>query len=291
MDIMKKDFIYLDWNAIKYLKDNGSRTEFAIILDVLKLQYLIPYSFAHLCDLQKNMSDSTMRLINSDLAFLKELTSSYMLGKYKDDFDIDQKSIDQKFEEVKSYNLNIFPNPMIPSDIIDEMKTLGLKNYFQKEENIKWYVPTFLKALNRFECDPVLYNLFREIFTIEAPIKELQFFNKLSENPITSQGLIEVVNCFIKFNNTENLCTSEKLRLAYLLLDFNSKYREKINKKTNFTNMYTDCEHMLNASHAKYYLSQDSSTRIRTRFVYDTYNIGTKVYSIDEFISVTSNLS
>ena len=55
--------------------------------------------------------------------------------------------------------------------------------------------------------------------------------------------------------------------------------------------MYTDCEHMLNASHAKYYLSQDSSTRIRIRFVYDTYNIGKKVYSIDEFISVTSNLS
>lgn len=121
---MKKDFVYLDWNAIKYLKDNGPKTEFAIILDVLKSKYHIPYSFAHLCDLQKNMSDSTMRLINSDLVFLQELTSSYMLGRYKDDFDIDQK-----FEEVKSYNLNIFPNPMIPPDVINEMKAQGLKHY------------------------------------------------------------------------------------------------------------------------------------------------------------------
>lgn len=137
----------------------------------------------------------------------------------------------------------------------------------------------------------MLYKLYRDIFTIDAPVKELQFFNKLSENTITSQDLIEVVNCFIKFNNIENSCTSEKLRLAYLLLDFNSKFREKINKKTNFTNMYTDCEHKLNASHAKYYFSQDSSTRFRTRFVYDTYSIDTKVYSIDEFISVTSNVS
>lgn len=40
----------------------------------------------------------------------------------------------------------------------------------------------------------------------------------------------------------------------------------------------------MNASFAKYYITQDKKTRKKTKLVYQTYNIDTEVFSIEEFI-------
>lgn len=92
-----------------------------------------------------------------------------------------------------------------------------------------------------------------------------------------------VVESMLKYNQLNNSSLRSKMGMAYLLLDFSPSYREKVNYKSNFTNMYTDSEHMLNASFAKYYITQDKKAIRKTKFVYNTLDVGTEVYNIDEF--------
>lgn len=281
---MKKKFIYLDWNVIKALKDHNCDLAFSAIIDELKSQYLLPFSFAQLCDRQKGLSIETAKFVKEDLDFLNHLSDGYMLGRYGDDFDISKKNIYEKYDEVTKARIFQYPNFKIPEEILNQVKQNGLKNFFANEKNIKWYRPLMFCALNRFNSDPELYRLYREVFKIDPP-EELSFFSHLQNPNITSDELKAVVDHFIEFNHLDNNELRSKINIAYLLLDFNPHYHEKkITSKNNFTNIYTDSEHMLNASFAEYYITEDKKARNRTVFIYNAYSIGTKVFNIADFI-------
>lgn len=90
---MKYEFIYLDWNIVKALKENRVNEKISVAINILKTKYFIPFSFAHLCDRQKNMSEANIELIKSDLDFFNGLSDGYMRGRYEDDYDIAKQNI------------------------------------------------------------------------------------------------------------------------------------------------------------------------------------------------------
>ncbi|MDF2944555.1 MAG: hypothetical protein K0S01_3413 [Herbinix sp.] len=286
---MKHCFIYLDWNVIKDLKDNGKETEFYKIITTLKSKYIVPYSFAHLCDLQKKLKAETIPLIQGDLNFFNEYSNGYMLGRDEDDYDISQQNIFSMYQEVAKYNLNLSPKFEIPEQIIEDFLVSGAENFLKVKENVVYFIPLFYMAMDRFNCNPKLYNAFREVFKTTPETKELQFLFNLQKKDISYTELRELVDKYLNISSKHSNLLCDKLRNAYMLLDFNPVYREKVNNKTNFTNMYTDCEHMLNASHATYYITKDRDTHSRTKFVYEAYGIKTQVFNKEELIDYVLN--
>lgn len=254
------------------------------IIENLKTLYVFPFSFAHLCDRQKKMSVENIEFIKEDMIFFNNLSDGYMLGRYGDDYDIARKDIFQKFDEVTMAKYTQYPNPSIPQEVLKKVKQVGFSKFFEDKQNIQLFPLFVLSALNRFECDYELYKQFREVLKLD-PSEEIRFFSDLQKLDLTSEELKKITECFIKDNQSGNNLLL-KVGMAYLLLDFNPQYHETVNSKSNFTNMYTDREHMLNASFARYYITKDKKTIKKTKLIYDTYGINTGIYNIEEFVNL-----
>ena len=273
---MKKPYIYLDWNCFNHIK-NHPDDEFSEIIKLLisTNSYLIPYSFAHLSDLQKNLSEATLPYIESDLEFIKTLTSSYMIGMYQDDYVLSIQDVNLKFEEVRAFNKSQFNK-------INEM--IDLQNI--NSNNLGTVV---FSAFDRFNADPEPYKYLRNIISAsQAPCKELEFFDELSEVPLSEEIFRKAVDKFLQLDDTFETTLCNKITKGYLLLEFNPCYREKerkINKNNSFSNIYTDSEHMKFASNASFYISKDAETRKKTQFVYRAYGIRTEVLNIEGFVN------
>lgn len=280
---MKHDFIYLDWNVVKALKEKSADPIFSVMISTLKTQFIIPFSFAHLCDRQKNMSKDNKIYIKEDLMFFNGLSAGYMLRRYEDDYDIAKQNIFKKFDEVTVLKQTQFPSFNIPQEILLRLKSVGAKTFFGDKENAQLFPLIILSAFSRFSCNDEVYKEIREVFLIDPP-EQIAFFRDLQKLEIKPEDLKKFVENLLNSDQVRNSTLRHKMGAAYLFLDFNQNYREKINPKSNFTNMYTDSEHMLNASFAKYYITQDKKTRKKTELVYKTYGINTEVFSIDEFI-------
>lgn len=285
ISFMKQEFIYLDWNAIKSLMNQNAKPDFCEAITRLKTKYIIPFSFAHLCDTQKGLSMETAQFVKKDLDFLNRLSDGYMLGTYEDDFDIAKQDIYKKYSDVAQAKTLKYPSFDIPDEIRNHIKQIGFKKFFEHGQNVQWFIPTVFSALSRFDSAPDLYKNFRTIFS-ENSSNELSFLSDLQDPNMDAKKLKDIVDGFLKFDQSYENGLCSKIRTAYLLLDFNPSYREKrITNKNNFTNIYTDSEHMVNASFAKYYITNDKAALKRTRFVFEAYNIKTRVFSNDDLVA------
>lgn len=280
---MKCDFIYLDWNVVKALKEKTANPFFSVAIRTLKKQFIIPFSFAHLCDLQKKMSKENMMFIEADLEFFNRLSGGYMLGRDNNDFGLKKQNILQKYNEVTISKQTQYPSFNISQEMVEKIKEVGVTTFFQDRKNVQLFPVIAMSAFSRFDCNDEVYKVIREVFSLNPP-EEVAYFKELQKPDINQENLKIIVENVLNSFQPQESTLHDKMRIAYLLLDFNQSCREKINKKTNFTNIYTDSEHMLNASFAKYYITQDKKTRKKTKLVYEAYGINTEVYSIDEFI-------
>lgn len=282
---MKSEFIYLDWNVIKSLIENTAEPAFLAAITQLRTKFIIPFSFAHLCDRQKGLSEKTAPLVKKDLDSLNLLSDGYMLGRWRDDFDISRQDIYKKYDEVRLAKMLQYPSFEIPEEILNHVKQSGFQNFFKSKQNAQWFVPIMFRALSRFDCDAELYKNYREIFKTNPP-NELNYLSDLQSPSITPNKLEDIVDCFLKFNQLDEVGLCSKLRTAYLLLDLNPSYHEKrITNKNNFTNIYTDSEHLVNASFAKYYVTNDKIALKKTKFVFQAYNIKTHVFNSSDLVA------
>lgn len=84
-DIVKKPYILLDWNVIKYLKtprkDNNVLDEECkrIVMQIQK-KFAFPFCEAHLRDLVQSYSDNNKEKVDSDLKFLETLSQDTALA-------------------------------------------------------------------------------------------------------------------------------------------------------------------------------------------------------------------
>ncbi|MBN1067589.1 hypothetical protein [Clostridium sp. ZS1] len=275
----KSKYVYLDWNTMKSIKNN-KKLEFTAIIDILKINFKVPYSYAHLCDLQKKFSNDTKELVKNDLEFIDKLTNGDMLGMYEDDWIISKQNIFERINEVSKFNTLNYE--AITKEKRDEIRKIGLGTYI-KDEHEKEFIPLIKSILDRFNSTPELYSQFREIFNQENSEKDLQHFNRLRKK-INQKDLKEIVLQELKLNGNAKPCISEQICTAYRLLEFNPQYKEKVTEKSSFSNIYNDGQHMKFASNAKYYITNDKKSKKKIEFIYNTYDIKTEVCTVDEFI-------
>lgn len=286
---MRDEYIYLDWNVIKYIKESDTDRKLIQCIDWLKYRYKFPFSFAQLCDRQRGDA----QYIQEDLHFLNELSEGFMVGidNESNSYDISHQNIFKKYNMVKDSKETTYPNIHINPETRKNILEKGFENYFSNSENAPQLFHVLMSALNRFDSDPELYTQFRE------------FMIKKGEDLICTNGFIGIITDknfspadasllleeFQKFNDGKPLTQGQNMINLYMLLDFKRNYNgiriyDKINRKNNFTNIYTDALHMNTAKYAKCYVTNDEITKRKTEFVYQSFGIETKVVTPTTFI-------
>lgn len=87
--IWNKDYIYLDWNVIKYLKEPRpdkeklDRDVYEIVMKLNK-KYVFPFSEAHFEDRCNNFKEEYLPLIQDDLQFVGRLSNDYCVAQSED---------------------------------------------------------------------------------------------------------------------------------------------------------------------------------------------------------------
>lgn len=274
-----KEYIYLDWNVVKLIK-NCQNNDFNIIVDNLKSKYIIPYSFAHLCDLQKKISKDTLDYIIDDIQFLSNLSNSNMIGIYKNDFDISKQDINIKFTEVTNYNKKIYN--ILSEHVLDDIYKIGFKEYFKVETNQKHFTNFMKLALDRFNSDHKAFKQIRK--ELSELFKEKYDIYELKNNESDYEKFrLSVKEHMIKdgLDTEDSLLT---IGTAYGLLEYFTPYKEKLTKKSSFSNIYNDGDHLKYAMNAKYYITKDKSSIKKINYLSKIYNINCKVFSPEQFV-------
>lgn len=313
------DYVYLDWMVFQYMKhstvkDSINGIEFLNTVNKLKKKYRFPFSEGHLCDLAISFSPSNLENVKSDLLFINSLSSNYALGTDKNEKIIPINNVDiyKLFNEIvmevqDDLNINVSGD----SHIID-MELLPKNDLFRPflEKNNGVLDSNVMKNLMEqiwdSMDDPDFYKKFRDqvsklkekfdggntlISTESSYFKGILPFLDflLSENPDDFIDTFDdVIKSFCSINGRcfDKLKVGEKIELAYSILDFNPKYREKkINKKNKPSNLRRDCKNLYFASQAKYYVTEDSATFKKSTFVCKALSLRVKVLSMSEFMA------
>lgn len=284
---MKDKYIYLDWNVVKYIKSSDWDKKFSASVEWLIARYRFPFSFAHLCDLQRSKEE----YIQEDLLFLKGLSEGYMIGidEAEDQYDIALQDVFEKFNEVKESKEKIYPNIQISEELKKSILVNGFEKFFSNIQNAPYLYCVLMSALNRFDSDAEMYKMFREYMINQGKNPANGFLYVLANETFSERDvecLIEEIN---KFDGAENLSRCQLMKVIYCLLEFKQIYNgrrvyDKVNRKNNFTNIYTDSLHMSIAQYADVYVTDDVITRRKTELVYQNFGIKTKVVDIKTFL-------
>ena len=318
--IQTKKYIYLDWNVIQYMKHEDidkKGKEFKELVKKLSNKYIFPYAEGHLRDLAVSNNEV---YIQEDLAFLKDISNNYCLGLDDNEKIIclqDYTDVKQFFSVIKEVvkeeenttielNFQTTNNYNIAVEQIDEknlFKPLIEKNNGVLDNKV---FADFIMMLSLNMNNPDYYKKFREeVYNIKKNfentpnsilnqesnyfMKLLPFLNFIVENNLENvkNNFNKTVISFLSIDNRviENLTIGAKIDLVYSLLDFNQNFRDEINKKKKPSNILRDMKHLYFATQAKYYITEDTMTYKKSKFVCDFLHLKVKILKMDEFIN------
>ncbi len=320
-----EDYIYLDWNVVKYMKNHrmkntAGRIDEYFTAEVFNLNrrkdVIFPYSEAHVKDRASRYKPEYRDEIISDFKFFSRINKSQCVGSIDDGrFGCREKSMVEFFDEYieeESQNVSI--------DSISSGWNLHNVDISKVQPNHPYY-PIIEKygCLSEQNVNEYLTSLFFKIFKDNDEYKKLRDYApelavNLDEDTIyqireSSYGrklylhLAPFINSFAY--DTEQLRQNWKeiskswfslndspvglnrlLSQGYVLLDFHPLFSEKLKKNKNtLDNICRDSNHVLYASKAKYFVSEDSETRNKTEFLYGAFDIKTKVVSEEQFLN------
>lgn len=317
--IWNKDYIYLDWNVIKYLKEPRpdkeklDRDVYEIVMKLNK-KYVFPFSEAHIEDRCNNFKEEYLTLIQDDLQFVSRLSNDYCVAQSEDGEEL--KAI--KYDVISLFNSvmsrekvtvdcnRLFPD-MVPFQVdiqnieLDYVKDFWGEDSICDHEKLVTVVKTiFSKEISNNE----LYKAVRDSKWSSTNIEKKENVNDIYSN-MTQKHFQKMVDCirttdesFLAKNWRQAVYEAltlhyyegeidEKnlMQTAYCMLDFSSipKYRDKIKKKNNFTNIYRDSKNVWYASQAKMFVSEDDHTREKAKLIYKAFNKSSVVLSMEEF--------
>ncbi|UOK62716.1 hypothetical protein MT997_31860 [Paenibacillus sp. OVF10] len=259
---MNKKYIYLDYNAMKDIQ-NDPKSEFSHCISTYKLSHRVPFSYAHLSDLQKKLSPKIMHLVERDLKFISDLTDGYMIGFYEDDYMIVKQDIRRMFDEVSSFNIQDRLSEEDLSNILNQ----GIEVYI-KSDNQEKLPEIVMSAMNRFNSNPELYkqlmNMLKERRDTSPEIEsspEIELIDRLSIKPLTKENFLESLKIFMQIASVDSEHLIDKMTYGYRMLEFCTEYAETVTRKTSFSNIYNDGDHMKFASRSEYYITADKETK------------------------------
>lgn len=289
---MKCKYIYFDWNVFKYIKDLDMDGKFKGAIEWLSARYKFPFSYAHLCDRQRGNEKE----IDDDLLFVDKISEGFMLGvdEENDEYDISKRDIYSMYATVKNDKENLYPNVQIGSDIKKKIIELGFEEYFRRNRSLDTLLKVILAALNRFDSDYNLYNMFREYMICQGERRgaDSGLMGIITKESFEEEDIERLIVECEKINDKKYTSDCEKMMLIFNLLEFkrkigNLRVYDKISPKNNFTNICTDSFHMVNAKFSDCFVSSDKQMRRKTELVYEKFGVNTIVVDIQTFLSQT----
>lgn len=318
--VKRKEYIYFDWNVIKYMKTSDFRgPELYNKVKQLKDLYNFPYSEAHILDLYTSYSIENIENIANDLNFLMDISQNRILAAVtmystnmclvKDAHKFFIETVDIKSKEKKEtleFKLPEFVPvkidiPKLESNdpfykILVENKGILDSNVMQNFLSNCWNLqddPNFYKVIRekinqikeKIESDNTVLSKEELLFKQILPFLEFLTNSNPEENIENFETLVLNSFCVCQGKDIHTMNIGEKLSIAYSILDFHKNYRDKINKKNNPSNLRRDIKHLCFAFTAKYYVTEDKSNLKKVLFLKEAFKLDVKVFKIDDFLN------
>lgn len=180
-------------------------------------------------------------------------------------------------EENRDVLKKMFPNLKSDSSMWDLMKEIG--PFSQKLLNDGAYYKDFRSSLveQGFKLDANSGN-----WDYDEVIKNIdEFLLKLG----AKMTFLEYVEASLK-HKKEPITLYEYYTTAYLMLDMIGYKTDKLPKPTdNMQNIQADGEHSFYGGHCDYLVAMDKKLRIKSKVLYNEFNIDTKIIEPKEFIT------
>lgn len=309
-----KNYIYLDWNVIQYMKhgrisDGFDAVKFKEFIGELSKTYSFPASEGHLLDLASTFKAENIKYVKEDIEFLKEISGGFMLGINPDESLIPVKAdISREFEKVKLDKNSYLEIAVTGESYQIDMNKLSRDSLLRPhlEENDGILGPSVMESLLRKIRDsidtPEIYKRFRtEVSNLKSSFSKndtvlsnkSQYFKniealpdcfKINDYDSLLENFPKILESFLAIDGRyiEQLTKCQKIDISYLLLDFHPLFRDKINKKNKPENIHRDSKHLFFASDAKYYVTEDDSSFKKAKFITKALGLRVRVMKMNE---------
>lgn len=318
--LINSKYVYLDWNVFKYMKEPRAEKgeldeQFKTLIFNLKKKYKFPFSYAHIKDRANHYSEEHYEKVKEDFKFVETITDSICVGINNSKPVLGKESIKKCFDdyiaEGKNDTVNI-ENSFSFSFKIDMEKldeNHPMYDFFKENDGIMSNVgmDEFLKKM--YECiftDTNQYKKMRnyiEKMDLENNLhqlysyNEVMYLNKLlfhlypfidsfqDDEEKLKQKWPQIAERWFSLNPGSSRDNDQLLIQGYTLLDMHPLFKEKMKKgKNTLDNIIRDGNHCFYASKGQFFVSEDEYTRRKASFLYEAYNIKTKVVCENDFM-------
>ncbi|MGH1438428.1 MAG: hypothetical protein ACRBG0_28640 [Lewinella sp.] len=230
---------------------------------------------------EKNKED-VFALMDMEKVFneLDESLSEFGLGKMgtlmKSLYQLQPSRIDLNSENQEILK-KMFPSIKSDSTMWDLMKEFG--PFSKKLLQDGQYYKDFRKSIGEqgIKLNPIVAGN----WSFDEVIKNIdEFLSELG----TGMTYLEYVESSLK-HKKEPINQYEFYTTAYLMLDMIGYKTDKLPKPTdNMQNIQTDGEHSFYGAHCDYFVAIDKKLRIKSKVLYNEFNVSTKILEPKEFI-------
>jgi hypothetical protein len=298
--------IYLDWNIFQDIIQDRKSSRLVENLNAGRNKgYLTPYSHAHISDL---LRCSNASYIKNDLEQLEIITGKWCIGQHKNGsgFCVDKMPPGLVYEAMEADQKN---TPELKgfkfefqSYIVDVAKLSGenvLVPFLERFHGVMSpeLLESFVDHLQENGlADHKLQRGFRnsliEVVRLNQPaaeeIREWPIYSYLLSTPEEiERNFISIFQSFLSVDgrSIDTISEEDKFTVAYGILDFFPVFKEKIEKKNNLNNMFTDALHVYIASKCSYFICGDKKSVAKAKIIYRAFQVKTKIYYVDDFIN------
>lgn len=309
-------YIYLDTNVISDFKKFNA--EDWSCFNKIQKKYHFPFSHAHLFDL----SNSPESYLQEDIELLEKISNGYGIdfdekGEYRviklnaSLFEFYKNVIKTKRDDDE--HARIKPRP-IPIPTYDRYR-IDLKSMEKNSDSLLYHIANlnngvldhnFYRLMSDFIYqsidDPQKYKLFRK--QVNEALAHAKKYNTRGKIQGKGMEILELMSgkedCDVSIEKIKSILTwtheqnnivfnekpiHEQILDVYIFMDLIPIYRETINNKNRWSNMYYDAQHCANASRAKYYITKDNSGGDRAAFIKRSYDLKYTTLDIRELLN------
>ena len=286
----------------------------------LKRKYKFPFSEAHIQDRASKFREEYRDKVIEDFMFFGGISDNLVIGRCEEK----DKFIMQYYNPMKMFNDEVEKienkvkqdNLYTPQGTFQaDMSKIGEDHplYEMLKANNGLYTPTAMndyieKMFDKIFSDANEYKRFRnyigkvnidknELLNQQSNLGDMLYaqylYNHMQEfvksmqynREELKQNWENITKEYLSMSSTTNLSKEKSLIQGYMLLEMHPIFYDQLkNKKNTLDNIRRDAMHVYYASEAKYFISEDLHTREKTKFLYEVYNIKTKVVSEEEFL-------
>jgi len=320
---------YLDWNLISIMQDpsgikDGQTRKW---IDVLKAlfesseSFLIPYSDAHLRDIDNGNVPGNEDRIQARLEYLETISRGICIIQYADS----EQTIFERKSPAQFFNELSVPyeegEHLTWDDLIESINNLGLPPGFpdfkQIPHNIDFNLhdsstPLLRMMFDRARSDNSMNALMSDIYNLTQKIRRdplfyREFRNHLRESLQLAPGISAAIdgvaeldkvlagpgigNSFdeiLEMNEDQRASNKTYSRFisTFMQLDLMGYNPDKMSARNTYMNIFYDAMHAYYAGCCKFYLSFDKKSVRKANAVYQHLNIGSRGMWVPDFCSI-----